>query len=363
VRRNVLLIDSGVYRNDATRHMHDVIGFDGVAPAYYRWAARRQLKYYETVTMINGTVTKINVAASNTTNSTGTSAGPGAAPFSVQATFSSGEEATMDTRSIVLATGLTDILPDTPGIKQNWGKGIFWCPWCDGNEHANQPLGIFSDLLEAASLVQEISTLNKDIVAFVNGTDTPSVRAATEQKFPNWQRYLALHNVTVENRTISNLVRLADGGDTEADPAAPTAPEHDLFRVDFEQGPSVQRAAFFASFPNQQHSSVGADMGVKLYGGRLAADQAKGLSTNIPNVYAIGDANTDNVTNVPHALFSGKRAAVFLHVQLARQETAALIASDTTSVDERSLSLDPRAVWDEMNGGEEDMLDAGEFRM
>jgi thioredoxin reductase len=78
--------------------------------------------------MINGTVTKINVAASNTTNSTGTSAGPGAAPFSVRATFSSGEEATMDTRSIVLATGLTDILPDTPGIKQNWGKGIFWCP-------------------------------------------------------------------------------------------------------------------------------------------------------------------------------------------------------------------------------------------
>lgn len=29
VRRNVLLIDSGEYRNDATRHMHDVIGLDG----------------------------------------------------------------------------------------------------------------------------------------------------------------------------------------------------------------------------------------------------------------------------------------------------------------------------------------------
>lgn len=29
VRRNVLLIDSGVYRNGPTRHMHDVIGFDG----------------------------------------------------------------------------------------------------------------------------------------------------------------------------------------------------------------------------------------------------------------------------------------------------------------------------------------------
>lgn len=29
VRRNVLLIDSGEYRNGPTRHMHDVLGFDG----------------------------------------------------------------------------------------------------------------------------------------------------------------------------------------------------------------------------------------------------------------------------------------------------------------------------------------------
>lgn len=30
VRRNTLLIDSGEYRNAPTRHMHDVIGFDGM---------------------------------------------------------------------------------------------------------------------------------------------------------------------------------------------------------------------------------------------------------------------------------------------------------------------------------------------
>lgn len=29
VRRNVLLIDSGEYRNAPTRQMHDVLGFDG----------------------------------------------------------------------------------------------------------------------------------------------------------------------------------------------------------------------------------------------------------------------------------------------------------------------------------------------
>lgn len=29
VRRNVLLVDSGEYRNAATRHQHDVLGYDG----------------------------------------------------------------------------------------------------------------------------------------------------------------------------------------------------------------------------------------------------------------------------------------------------------------------------------------------
>lgn len=29
VRRKVLLVDSGEYRNGPTRHMHDVLGFDG----------------------------------------------------------------------------------------------------------------------------------------------------------------------------------------------------------------------------------------------------------------------------------------------------------------------------------------------
>lgn len=31
VRRNVLLIDSGSYRNNPTRHLHDLLGFDGAS--------------------------------------------------------------------------------------------------------------------------------------------------------------------------------------------------------------------------------------------------------------------------------------------------------------------------------------------
>ncbi|KAI2470923.1 FAD/NAD(P)-binding domain-containing protein [Annulohypoxylon bovei var. microspora] len=345
VRRNVLLIDSGEYRNGPTRHMHDVLGFDGVTPAYYRWAAREQISHYETVTAVNGTVTAIEALNNNT-------------QFSVATSWLNGTAGTVSARKIVLATGLRDILPDTPGLKENWGKGIFWCPWCDGHEHEDQSLGLLGPLEEAASLVREISTLNSDIIAFVNGTDTAEQRTAADASFPEWQRYLQIKNVTIDNRTITRVNRLRDGGDPPADPSLPTAPEYDLFSLDFAEGEPVQRAAFFTSFPDEQKSDVGAQMGVTLYGDRLTADGAKGLATNIPGVYAIGDANTDNVTNVPHALFTGKRTAVYLHVQLAREEADRELAANAT-VTRREGELDPRAVWDEMNP--RGLLYAGEF--
>ncbi|KAI1081357.1 FAD/NAD(P)-binding domain-containing protein [Whalleya microplaca] len=347
VRRNVLLIDSGEYRNGPTRHMHDVLGFDGVTPAYYRWAAREQISHYDTVTAVNGTVTKIEALNNNTL-------------FNVVAKYPDGES-TVSAQKIVLATGLRDLLPSTPGLEENWGKGIFWCPWCDGHEHADQALGLLSGLDDAPGLVREISTLNSDIIAFVNGTDTPENRAATEKSFPQWEKYLQIHNVTIENRTIASINRLKDGSDPNADPSLPTNPEYDLFSVNFTEGESVERAAFFTSFPDEQKSTVGQDMGVQLYGGRLAADNAKGLSTNIQGVYAIGDANSDNVTNVPHALFTGKRTAVYLHVQLAREEANRELAGNGTAPATRDLDLDPRSVWERMNGHPGDILYAGEF--
>ncbi|KAJ4286187.1 hypothetical protein N0V88_008087 [Collariella sp. IMI 366227] len=184
VRRKVLLIDSGEYRNDPTRHMHDVIGFDGVTPAYFRHAARQLLSHYTTITMINGTVTKIT--SGDAQNSF----------FTVSMINPAGDiTSNRTTRKVVLATGLRDILPLTPGIRENWGKGIFWCPWCDGHEHADQPLGLLGSLDNVPSAVREMSTLNKDIVALVNGTDTAEFRATTDKKMAEWKRYLEIHKV------------------------------------------------------------------------------------------------------------------------------------------------------------------------
>ncbi|KAL3960588.1 hypothetical protein ACCO45_005705 [Purpureocillium lilacinum] len=384
VRRRALLIDSGEYRNGPTRHMHDVLGYDGVTPAYYRWAARGQLAHYSTVSMTNGTVTKVEPQANNTF-------------FKVSGRYFGRDDSTVTARKVVLATGLRDLLPPTKGIRENWGKGIYWCPWCDGHEHADQGLGLLAPLDSVPGLVREILTLNRDIVAFVNGTDTPAARAATEDKSPRWQDYLKLHGVRVENRTIESVERLANGTTGDEDPRCRRRRSTTCSRCGSSAaaGSSVRRNAFLASFKEEQASTLGADTGVSLYGGRLAADASKGLVTNIPGVYAIGDANSDNVTNVPHALFSGKRTAVYLHgelssrlafldppfmgtvlvvfkesngsqfaVQLEREtaakELAALPESNSTAT-KRSVDEHARSLWDEMNGRPDDMLYAGKF--
>ncbi|KAF7562915.1 hypothetical protein G7046_g1251 [Stylonectria norvegica] len=344
VRRNVLLIDSGEYRNAPTRHMHDVLGFDGVTPAYFRWAARKQLSYYDTVTMTNGTVTDIKPAVNNT-------------KFFVSATYANNEKKVVSGRKIILATGLKDILPTTPGFKENWGNGIYWCPWCDGHEHADQPLGLMASLDQIPGLVREVLSLNKDIVAFVNGSDTAEMRAATETKSPKWQKYLELHNVRVENRTIAEIRRTKNGTSGHENPSLPSVAEFDSFSVEFPDGPPTERAAFLVSLKDEQTSKVGQNLGVKLYGGRLAADGAKGLITNIDGVYAIGDANSDNVTNVPHALFSGKRTAVYLHVRLESENAAKELAA----VEKRDDHTHARSLWERINGQPGDLLYAGEF--
>ncbi|KAL2255485.1 hypothetical protein VTK26DRAFT_3262 [Humicola hyalothermophila] len=354
VRRKVLLIDSGEYRNGPTRHMHDVIGFDGVTPAYFRWAARRQLAHYNTVRMINGTVTKITPDTTNAdyppTRFVVSTLNP-----------SSNATTTVTARKIVLATGLRDILPSTPGVRENWGQGIFWCPWCDGHEHADQALGLLGSLDNVPAAVREMVTLNSDVVALVNGTDTAEYRALTDAKMPGWERYLAIHDVAVDNRTIRAIVRLRSGADLagEDDPSLPTAAEHDLFRVDFTEGEPITRAAFLAAFPSEQMSDVGEKMGVQLWGGRLAVDPTAGLITNVPGVYAVGDANSDNTTNVPHAMFSAKRAAVFLHVSLAREDGGKEL--NGTDVSKRDLEHEARSLWDTVNGKPGDLLYAGEF--
>ncbi|KAJ5316516.1 hypothetical protein N7508_001024 [Penicillium antarcticum] len=50
------------------------------------------------------------------------------------------------------------------------------------------------------------------------------------------------------------------------------------------------------------------------------------MRTNQTGFFAIGDANSDGSTNVPHAMFSGKRAAVYIHVEMSREDSQSKVS-------------------------------------
>lgn len=300
VRREVLLIDSGDYRNIQTRNSHDVIGSDGISPSLFREKARENIARYPTVFIQNETVTSISRSNNGSTFVT---------------TISRGRKYT--SRKIVLATGIKDILPNTPGIDVAWGGGIYWCTWCDGWEHRDQPLGILVALPDVISQVLQVKKLNNDIIAFVNGSDTPANREILDGTSPGWQNNLARLGVRLENRTISGIERLQDGSTIKNETSWE---EFDKFHVTLEDGTQIQRGALLVKFPKRQSSYLGEKLGVRLENERIVVNRSNMKAA--AGVWGVGDANNDGTTNVPHALYTGKKAGVNAHFELAREEIA-----------------------------------------
>ncbi|KAK2806705.1 hypothetical protein FQN50_005699 [Emmonsiellopsis sp. PD_5] len=326
VRRKTLLVDSGAYRNGLTRHMHDVIGNDGTVPSIFRYEARQQISNYTTATMGNGTVTDIisltssifgfpefAVSISGFQKYSAHPAGPTPPPKDVVYTA----------RRIVLATGMEDILPDTPYISNFWSRGIYWCPWCDGFEHRDQSIGILGNLSDVLDSVHEIATLNHDIIAFTNGTYTPEQQAEAAKKSATWKQELDKYGVKFEDRRIEIINRTMDGsvfGNTE------NRSEFDAFTVKLAgDNKLIERAAFVTNFPTKQRSDLAYKLKLDMEGVKIVND-FDGMNTSFPGIYAVGDCNNDDSTNVPHAMFSGKRAAVDIHVALEKENSTAMVS-------------------------------------
>ncbi|KAF5532061.1 thioredoxin reductase [Fusarium napiforme] len=344
IRRKALMIDSAQYRNAPTRLMHDVAGFDGVTPAYYRWSAMQQIAHYPTVSAMNGTVTKIEPEANYTF-------------FNVSYTLLDGTTSTYTARKVILATGLRDLLPKTPGLQENFGKGIYWCPYCDGIEHSDQSMGILGPLDMAIEAAAEAITLNSDIVIFANGTDTPDYRSKADKQFAeNSSEYLRRRNIKVDNRTITHITRLQDGGAHERDPSLPMVPERDLFRVEFDDFGRMEREVLFTVFGSEQRSPLGEMLGVSIANGTMEVDRIS-MRTNVPGIYAVGDASTDKSTNVLHSLYTGKIAVVDINMELEREISRSLNSQAQVDPGKQVGHDEWKKLWRQMSGQAGDVLD------
>ena len=157
MHRNVLLLDSGVYRNSTVEHMQNFITHDGRDPAELRRLARKDIAAYDTAEIREATVDSVRGTDGD---------------FEVIV----GDEV-LHTRKIVLATGVRDTLPDIPGIAEAWGREIAHCPYCHGHEFAGERVAILgterAEHLSAllGNIASELIVLEQDTVREVERTN------------------------------------------------------------------------------------------------------------------------------------------------------------------------------------------------
>ncbi|TXL61810.1 NAD(P)/FAD-dependent oxidoreductase [Aeromicrobium terrae] len=162
MHRDVLLLDSGEYRNATVEHLQNFITHDGRDPAELRALARKDVAAYATVSLREGRVDTVRQTEE------GFEAVLGAEDVSA--------------RTLVLATGVRDTLPDVPGVQEAWGREIAHCPFCHGHEFAGQRVVLLGESQQSehlsgllAGIVGELVTMAQEDVVRVERT-SPGLR-------------------------------------------------------------------------------------------------------------------------------------------------------------------------------------------
>nr|WP_187279319.1 FAD-dependent oxidoreductase [Streptomyces lavendulae] len=104
-RRSVAVIDSGEPRHAPSAPVHSFLSRDGVPPLSVLETGRPEIARYGAV-LVRGQVDQVEAGE----------------PGGYVARPAGG--ATLDARHVVLASGLRDEPPDTPGLRALWGQGV-----------------------------------------------------------------------------------------------------------------------------------------------------------------------------------------------------------------------------------------------
>ncbi|SMX75616.1 NAD(P)/FAD-dependent oxidoreductase [Brevibacterium antiquum] len=123
-RRRVTVIDAGHPRNAPADGVHGLLGLEGISPAELLTRGRDEVQSYGGE-IIDGQVTEISGEVDR---------------FTI--TVDNGEE--IVGRRLLMATGLVDELPEIPGVREQWGRGVLHCPYCHGWEVRDSRIGILA---------------------------------------------------------------------------------------------------------------------------------------------------------------------------------------------------------------------------
>ncbi|MBF4587851.1 NAD(P)/FAD-dependent oxidoreductase [Curtobacterium sp. VKM Ac-2887] len=293
-RRSVLVVDAGEPRNAPSAGAHNYLGREGIAPAELSAIGRDEVAAYG----VEVTAGRI-VAASATT-------GDGTDPVGFSVTLDSGTVVTA--RRLVVASGAVDVLPQVPGLAEQWGRGVVHCPFCHGWEIRDQRIGVLVTTPNGVHHALMFRALSEHVTAFVtdpalvDDTALAGLRARGMEVVDDTVTQVlssegTLTGVTLGSGEVVELDALAAASTAEA-------------RVDFLSGLGLVATDQF--------------MGDFRYASALTVDPAG--QTSVRGVYAAGNVAAPMATVIASAA-AGVQAGAAAHGDLVQADLAAALAA------------------------------------
>lgn len=292
-RRRTLVLDAGSGRNRFAEHMHGVVGFDGAAPADLRARGRDEAAAYGV---------EFRDAAVEAVRELG-------AGLEVRV-----DGALLQARSLIVASGVTDVLPEVPGLAERWGSSVLHCPYCHGDEVRGRRLGVLvtSELgLHQAQLVRQWS---ERVTVFTGGArDAAGERVVPPVEVPE------LIAARLRARGVELVTESAVTGLRGTDRALDT--------VTLDDG-AVEIDALFTAGTFAPHDEFLAPLALtrddSTFGSLLRVDGAG--QTSHPRVWAVGNVVAPNA-NVPVALGAGSMAGAMVNWALVEDDAEGAVAA------------------------------------
>lgn len=266
-RRDVLVIDAGLNRNRFAHAANGLLGHDGKSPAVILATARAELLKYPTVQRLEAKVVWARKDESG---------------FVIET--DAGE--TFHAHRLVLGIGITDRLPEVPGLQEHWGRTVFHCPYCHGFELADRRLGSIAPTVEAVQHVQMLRDWSDDVTIFTNGLEVDPETVS---------------GVRIETRPIARVI----GNDVGIE------------LVELVDGTMIPIDAMHVVSSGDPVGDIAQQLGCELVespmGKRIRVSER--FETSIPGVCAAGDAARP-AGNLAFAIADGSMAGVMTHQSL-----------------------------------------------
>jgi len=277
-RRSVVMVDDGRPRNRFAPHMHGLLSRDGMSPLELLDLGRAEARKYG-VEFVEGSVSAIEQVDDG---------------FVVRAPRD------ISARRVVVATGLVDVLPDIPGVEDLWGTAAVVCPYCDGWEVRDQPIGVIA---------------------------TSPMSRNQAHLLRQWSSDLTLFGGREAGIADSELADLAARGITLAPAALAVSGTLGDIRISTESG-GYQVARVFVGARPRPSDTLLTDLGAETIdtpAGPFVSTDASG-QTSVAGVWAIGNV-ADSKALVPIALGAGTLAATQINISLLEEEIARATAA------------------------------------